>query len=58
MPGLSGTELAQTRSQLSRPTTCHPVIRTESGTYGYPFIRKPIRRSDLQRLVAETSGRC
>jgi len=28
----------------------------ESESHGYPLIRKPILTSDLQRVVAETSG--
>jgi len=56
MPGLSGTELAQRvrsfRDQL------HVILLSgrESDSHGYPLIRKPVLRSDLQRVVAETSG--
>jgi CheY-like chemotaxis protein len=56
MPGLSGTELAQ-RARSFRDEL--PVILLsggESDSHGYPLIRKPILRSDLQRVVAETSG--
>jgi hypothetical protein len=55
-PGLSGTESAQRacsfRGQL------HVILLSggKSNSRGYPLIRKPILRSDLQRVVAETRG--
>ena len=52
----SGTELAQrTRSFRDQ---LHVILLSgrESDSHGYPLIRKPILRSDLQRVVAETSG--
>jgi CheY-like chemotaxis protein len=56
MPGLSGMELAQRvrsfRDQL------HVILLSgrESAGPGYPLIRKPILRSELQRVMAETAG--
>jgi CheY-like chemotaxis protein len=58
MPELSGTELAQ-RARSFRDQL-HVILLSgrESDSHGYPLIRKPILRSDLQRVVAETSGPC
>jgi CheY-like chemotaxis protein len=56
MPGLSGTELAQ-RARSFRDQL-HVILLSgrESGSHGYPSIREPILRSDLQRVVAELAG--
>ena len=56
MPELSGTELAQ-RARSFRDQL-HVILLSgrESGSHAYPLIRKPILRSDLQRVVAEKAG--
>jgi hypothetical protein len=35
-----------------------PLSGREIDSRGYPLIRKPMPRSDLQRVVAETSWPC
>ena len=56
MPGVSGTELAQRARSFRDQLHIILLSGRESCSYGYPLIRKPILRSDLQRVVAETSG--
>ena len=58
MPGLSGTELAQ-RARGFRDRL-HVILLSgrESDGYGYPLIRKPFLRSDLQRVMAEINASC
>ena len=56
MPGLSGTELAQ-RTRCFRDQL-HVILLSgrESDSHGHPLIRKPILKSELQRMVAELAG--
>jgi two-component system cell cycle response regulator CpdR len=56
MPGLSGTELAQRARSFRDQLHVIPLSGRESDCHGYTLIREPILRSDLQRVVAETSG--
>ena len=56
MPGLSGTELAQRARSFRDQLPVILLSGRESDSHGYPFIRKPILRSDLQRVVAEEAG--
>ena len=58
MPGLSGTELAQhARGFRDR---LHVILLSgrESDSHGFPLIRKPFLKSDLQRMMAEINGSC
>jgi two-component system, cell cycle response regulator CpdR len=56
MPGLSGTELAERARSFRDELPVILLSGRESDSHGYPLIRKPVLRSDLQRMVAETSG--
>jgi CheY-like chemotaxis protein len=56
MPGLSGTELAQRARSFRDQLPVILLSGRESDSHGYPLIRKPILRSDLQRVVAEKAG--
>jgi hypothetical protein len=53
---LSGTELAQRARSFRDELPVILLSGRENDSHGYPLIRKPILRSDLQRVVAETSG--
>jgi CheY-like chemotaxis protein len=58
MPGLAGSELA-VRAHSYRPYL--KVILLTGGTadsQGFPLLRKPFVQSDLQRIMAETTGLC
>jgi two-component system cell cycle response regulator CpdR len=55
MPGLNGAQLAQ-RARSFRPRLDVILVSGHaSDTYGFPFIRKPFLKSDLQRAMAETN---
>jgi CheY-like chemotaxis protein len=56
MPGLSGTELAQRARSFRDELPVILLSGRESDSHGYPLIRKPVLRSDLQRMVAEQAG--
>jgi CheY-like chemotaxis protein len=56
MPGLAGSDLAE-RACSYRPHL--KVILLTGGTAdsrGFPLLRKPFVQSDLQRVMAETTG--
>jgi CheY-like chemotaxis protein len=56
MPGLAGSELAE-RARAYRPEL--KVILVTGGpadSRGFPLLRKPFAQSDLQRVMAETTG--
>ena len=58
MPGLDGSTLA-TRVRSFRPEL--PIILVTGGvtaSRGFPLLRKPFARSDLERVMAETTGLC
>jgi CheY-like chemotaxis protein len=58
MPGLAGSDLAE-RARSYRPHL--KVILLTGGTddsRGFPLLRKPFAQSDLQRVMAETTGLC
>jgi CheY-like chemotaxis protein len=58
MPGLPGSELAE-RARSYRPQL--KVILVTGGpadSRGFPLLRKPFAQSDLQRVMAETTGLC
>jgi two-component system, cell cycle response regulator CpdR len=58
MPGLAGSELAE-RARSYRPELA--VILLTGGaadSRGFPLLRKPFAQSDLQRVMAETTGLC
>jgi CheY-like chemotaxis protein len=58
MPGLAGSDLAE-RAHSYRPYL--KVILLTGGTAdsrGLPLLRKPFVQSDLQRVMAETTGLC
>jgi two-component system, cell cycle response regulator CpdR len=58
MPGLSGTQLAL-RARQYRPEL--PVLLLsgyENDGAGFPLLRKPFSRSDLQRVMTGTTGLC
>jgi CheY-like chemotaxis protein len=56
MPGLSGTELAQRARSFRDQLPVILLSGRESDSHGYPLIRKPFQRADLQRVVAEKAG--
>jgi two-component system cell cycle response regulator CpdR len=58
MPGLSGTELAQRARGFRDRLRVILLSGRESDGYGYPLIRKPFLRSDLQRGMAEINASC
>jgi len=58
MPGLSGIELAK-RARSFRPEI--PILLVSGAAAdgrGFPFLQKPFSRSDLRRVMAETTGAC
>jgi FixJ family two-component response regulator len=58
MPGLSGAELAL-RARRFRDRR-HVILLSgrESDSHGFPSIRKPFLKSDLQRVIAEKNCSC
>ena len=58
MPGLSGIELAERARSFRSGIRVLLVSGRESDSRGFPFLRKPFSRSDLQRVMAETTGLC
>ena len=58
MPGLDGSTLA-TWARSFRPEL--PIILITGGvtaSRGFPLLRKPFARSDLERVMTETTGLC
>ena len=56
LPGLAGSELAE-RARAYRPEL--KVILLTGGpadSRGFPLLHKPFAQSDLQRVMAETTG--
>jgi CheY-like chemotaxis protein len=58
MPGLSGIELAQ-RARSFRDRL-HVILLSgrESKSHGFPLIREPFLKSDLQQVMAEINASC
>jgi two-component system, cell cycle response regulator CpdR len=58
MPGLSGIELAH-RARSFRPGIQVLLLSgRENDGRGFPLLRKPFSRSDLRRVMADTTGFC
>ncbi len=53
MPGLSGAELAQRARGFREGLRVILLSGRESDSHGFPLIRKPFLRSDLQRVMGE-----
>jgi CheY-like chemotaxis protein len=58
MPGLSGRELAERARDFRPELRVLLVSGVESDGRGFPLLRKPFSRSDLRRVMAETTGLC
>ena len=58
LPGLSGTELAQRARDFRPELRILLVSGRESDARGFPVLRKPFSKSDLRRVMAETTGLC
>jgi CheY-like chemotaxis protein len=59
MPGLAGLDLAE-RARAYRPELKIILVTGGPGvsSRGFPLLRKPFAQSDLQRVMAETTGLC
>ena len=58
MPGLSGAELAQRARGFRDRIRVILLSGRESDSQGFPLIRKPFVKADLQRVLAEINGSC
>ena len=58
MPGMDGYELAD--SALNRRHQLKVILLSgrETSGHGFPLIRKPFLRSDLERTMAANTGLC
>jgi CheY-like chemotaxis protein len=58
MPGLSGRELAERVRDFRPQLRVLLVSGLESEGRGFPLLREPFTRSDLRRVMADTTGLC
>ena len=58
MPGLSGIELAQRARSFRDRLQVILLSGRESKGHGFPLIRKPFLKSDLQQVMAEINASC
>jgi CheY-like chemotaxis protein len=58
MPGLSGTALAERASSFRPELHILLLSGRESDAHGFPLLRKPFLKSDLRRVMADTTGLC
>jgi len=56
MPGVDGVELAERACNFRDQLQIILVSGRDSNSHGFPLIRKPFLKSDLQRIMAEASG--
>src|SRR5262249_25953278 len=50
MPGISGYELAEKAKRLRHALSAILLSGRESGSHGFPMIRKPFLQDDLRRV--------
>lgn len=58
MPGMNGYELANAAKHLREQLNVIVLSGRENEGRGFPFIRKPFMRDDLERTMAEYTGLC
>jgi CheY-like chemotaxis protein len=58
MPGMDGYELAETAVQRRSHLKVILLSGKEYNTHGFPLIRKPFMRSDLERTMAANTDLC
>jgi CheY-like chemotaxis protein len=58
MPGLPGSELAERARSYRSHLKVILLTGGPADSRGFPLLRKPFAQSDLQRVMAETTGLC
>jgi CheY-like chemotaxis protein len=58
MPGLSGYELAENAKRVRPGLQVILISGRETDGRGFPFIRKPLKETDLTRLMSQATGLC
>jgi CheY-like chemotaxis protein len=58
MPGMSGHELADRAKQIRGTLKIILLSAQETASEGLPLIRKPFLKTDLKRVMSQTTGLC
>jgi two-component system, cell cycle response regulator CpdR len=58
MPGMSGHELAERARRVRKGLQVLLLSGREGDGHGYPIVRKPLMRRELQAAMSRTVGLC